>query len=86
MTTRQPVGQTGQDYAESATQAVQTGCQQIVQSARRGYEQSAGMLAQRPMQSVIAALGVGLMAGIAIGLSIGAQRRPEPSWRYNWNR
>lgn len=73
-----------QEYAESTRRAVQEGYQQVSQRARRGYEQSTEMVADRPMESIIAALGVGLITGIAIGMSIASRRAPEPSWRDRW--
>lgn len=73
-------------YAQSAGQAVRAGYQQASSSAREGYQQTSDAVAHRPMESVFAAFGVGLVTGIAIGLSIAAQRRPEPTWRDRFSR
>ncbi len=84
--TSERVKQLAHDYSESASQAFSEGYQEIADRARRGYDQTAEVVANRPFESIFAALGVGLVTGIAIGLSIGAQRRPEPSWRDHWYR
>ncbi|GAA5505857.1 CsbD family protein [Novipirellula caenicola] len=74
------------EYAETASETFREGYEQVARRAREGYEQSAEVLAQRPLESVVAALGVGLITGIAIGISIASHRQPEPSWRDRWSR
>ncbi len=61
------------EYAQSASEAVQ-----------RGYRQTTEVIAKRPAESVIAALAIGLIGGVMIGISIAEARRPEPSWRNGW--
>lgn len=80
------VSELAHDYAESTSRAVNEGYQQVAQRARQGYEQTADVVAHRPMESVFAALTIGLLSGIAIGLSMGARREPEPTWRDRWMR
>jgi ElaB/YqjD/DUF883 family membrane-anchored ribosome-binding protein len=68
------------------SRAVRRGSEQVAQRTRQSDEQTADMVAHRPLESIIAALSVGLISGIAIGLSLGAKRRPEPTWRDCWTR
>lgn len=68
-------------YAQSAGQAVRDGYQQVADSARGGFQHTSDAFSNRPMSSVSAAFGIGLLAGIAIGLSIANHRRHEPTWR-----
>jgi uncharacterized protein YjbJ (UPF0337 family)/ElaB/YqjD/DUF883 family membrane-anchored ribosome-binding protein len=82
--TTERVSQLAREYAESTSHAVQEGYQQVADRARQGYEQTADAVAHRPMESVFAALSIGLITGIAIGISIGAAHRPEPTWRDRW--
>ncbi len=74
------------NYAETASESVREGYEEVARRAREGYEQSTEVLAQRPLESVVAALGVGLITGIAIGLSIAGRRHHEPTWRDRWSR
>ncbi len=60
-------------YAQSAGDAVQ-----------RGYQQTSDAIARRPTESVLAALAVGLIGGVMLGISIAEARRPEPNWRNGW--
>ena len=53
-------------------------------SLQRGYEQTTQVIAKRPAESVVAALVVGLIGGVMIGLSVASARRPEPTWRNGW--
>lgn len=76
-----------QQYVQSAGQAVQQGYEYVADHARAGYDQTTRAISNRPAESVFAALAVGLVAGIAIGISISESRRPpEPSWRngFGW--
>lgn len=52
----------------------------ISQRTRAGYEYSTESIAKRPAESVVAAFTVGVVTGIAIGLSI-VGRRSKPTWR-----
>ncbi|MCA9132548.1 MAG: CsbD family protein [Planctomycetales bacterium] len=84
--TSERVGQLAYEYAESTGRAVREGYEQLASRARQGYEQTTDAVAHRPMESVVAALSIGLITGLAIGLSVAAQRRPEPTWRDRWTR
>ncbi len=72
------------DCMSSTGDALQQGYELVVDRARSGYEQTTQVIAKRPAESVMAALAVGLIGGIMLGISIAAARRPEPSWRNGW--
>lgn len=48
---------------------------------RDGYDQSTRAVAKHPMESVATAFGIGLLAGVAIGYSLAADRYRTPTWR-----
>ncbi|WP_146513932.1 CsbD family protein [Rubripirellula amarantea] len=52
---------------------------------RQGYERSTKAVARHPMESVATALGIGILAGIAIGYSLATDRYREPTWRERWS-
>ena len=70
--------------AQLASQAIQQGYEQVAESAQAGYDYSTAVIAKRPTESVVVALAVGLITGVAIGISIADYRRPEPNWRNAW--
>jgi uncharacterized protein YjbJ (UPF0337 family) len=78
------VGERVSEYAEMSSRAVREGYQQVAEKARHGYQQSAEVVAHRPMESLVAAFSVGLLTGLAIGLTIAADRNPQPSWQQRW--
>ncbi len=51
---------------------------------REGYEQSTKAVARHPMESVVAAAGIGVVIGIAVGYSLASDRYREPTWRERW--
>tara|TARA_A100001391_G_scaffold135816_1_gene94531 strand:+ start:407 stop:841 length:435 start_codon:yes stop_codon:yes gene_type:complete len=55
------------------------------QKLQRGYNESTRAVANHPAESVVAALGIGLLVGVAIGYSLAADRYREPTWRERWN-
>lgn len=71
-------------YAESAGGSLRDGYREVSTRAREGYAHSAEGISSHPVESVLAALSVGLITGIAIGISISHARRPEPTWRDRW--
>lgn len=73
-----------QEKTGQSREQVEAFVHEINERARAGYQYSAEAVAQRPVESVVAALAVGLITGVAIGLSIGSYRQPEPSWRDRW--
>ena len=76
--------ETTSECVQSTGKAIQQGYEQVVDRAQAGYEYSTTVIAKRPTESVLVALGVGLVTGLAIGLSIAERRRPEPNWRNGW--
>lgn len=64
---------TTSDYFQSTGDVVQ-----------RGYEQTTETISKHPAESIIAALAIGLIGGVMIGISIGEARRPQPTWRNGW--
>jgi uncharacterized protein YjbJ (UPF0337 family) len=72
------------ECVQSTGQAIQQGYQYVADHARSGYEQTTRVIANRPTESVVAALAVGLITGIAIGISLSESRRPEPTWKNGW--
>jgi uncharacterized protein YjbJ (UPF0337 family) len=63
------------EYASMAGDVVRENYDRIATEAERGYEYTARTVSRRPMESVAMALGVGLLAGFAIGLAMISKRR-----------
>lgn len=55
------------------------------QKLNQGYRESTRAVSSHPAESVVAALGVGLLLGVAIGYSLASDRYREPTWRERWN-
>lgn len=72
------------ECVQSTGQVLHQGYEYVADHARAGYEQTTRAIANRPAESVVAALAVGLITGIAIGISLAESRRPEPNWRNGW--
>jgi uncharacterized protein YjbJ (UPF0337 family) len=72
--------------AESASETLREGYEHVSETARQGYDYSVKTLSQRPLGSVATAAGVGLLLGVMLGISIGARRERELSWRERWSR
>jgi len=72
------------DYASGATESLQAGYNAVAEQTKRGYDVSAKAVSSHPFESVGTAFGVGLVAGLLIGLSMGAQRERDLSWRERW--
>lgn len=69
------VSDTASNYASSAGEALKGGYDRASQEAQRGYEYTLDTFKSRPMESVAIALGAGILAGIAIGMSMFSSRR-----------
>ncbi|TWT65027.1 CsbD family protein [Allorhodopirellula solitaria] len=52
---------------------------------QQSYQGSTEMVAKHPAESVVTALGIGLLVGAAIGYSLAADRYRQPTWRDRWN-
>lgn len=61
-------------YAEMAGEAVRENYDYISDEAQRGYDYTMKTVSHRPLESVAIALGVGLLAGLAFGLSMSGRR------------
>jgi len=72
------------EYVQATGQAIQKGYEQVTNSAQAGYEYSTDVISKRPTESVLTALAVGMITGIAIGMCMADHRRPEPTWRNAW--
>lgn len=69
-----------QEKTGQSREQVESYVNDLADRARAAYEASATMVAKRPAESVFAAFAVGIMTGVALGLSL-ANRRPNASWR-----
>jgi len=67
------LSQTASQYAEATGERL-----------RQGYDESTKVVAKHPMESVATAFGVGLLAGVVIGISLASRPYPEPTWRDRW--
>ncbi|TWU58258.1 CsbD family protein [Rubripirellula reticaptiva] len=72
--------------AENAGETLREGYEHVADAAREGYDYSVKTVSRRPLESLVAAAGVGMMLGVMIGVSIGARRERELSWRDRWSR
>ncbi|QEG42014.1 CsbD family protein [Roseimaritima ulvae] len=73
-------------YAEGAGEYVREQYQQVSNQAQRGYQQSVQTLSRRPLESAGVAFGIGLVAGLAIGLSLSSRSQPPESfWQRRWS-
>lgn len=69
-TTMGAVAATARDYARHASDSVQHVAGQATDQLRTGYKKTARFVADRPAESLLVCLGVGLLAGVAITLSL----------------
>lgn len=74
------------ELASGAGEAIQEGYDKAAEQARQGYDVAIKTVAQNPLASVGIALSVGVFFGLMMGISIGADRARELSWRDRWNR
>lgn len=70
-----------QEKTGQTREQVEAFLHEVSERTKAGYAYSAQTVAERPAEAVFAAFAVGLVTGIAIGLSIASARQPEPSWR-----
>jgi len=64
------VSETASEYAGMAGKAVRENYDQFAAEAQRGYEATLKTMHRRPLESVAIALGAGVLAGLAVGLSL----------------
>jgi ElaB/YqjD/DUF883 family membrane-anchored ribosome-binding protein len=65
------------DYASHIFDRSREGYRQAAKSAERGLRQARGVMRDNPGLTISAALGIGLLAGVIIGISLGSDR----GWR-----
>ncbi len=74
------------EYASLAGEALRGGYDTVAEQTKRGYGASVKAVSSHPLESVGTAFGIGLVAGLLIGISMGAQRERDLSWRDRWMR
>jgi uncharacterized protein YjbJ (UPF0337 family) len=74
------------EYAAAAGDTIKEGYDSVAAQTKRGYDASVKTLSRHPLESVGTAFGIGLVAGLLIGISMGAQRERDLSWRDRWSR
>jgi uncharacterized protein YjbJ (UPF0337 family) len=62
------VGETVTHAAQQAKERVREGYEQVRDSAAGGYERAGQLVSDRPMQSMAAVLGCGIVTGVVVGL------------------
>jgi len=62
--------QTARDYASRATESASDTYGNVVDQVRGGYSDAEGMVRNRPAESVAVAFGVGMIAGLLLGLTM----------------
>ncbi|MEZ6137593.1 MAG: CsbD family protein [Pirellulaceae bacterium] len=74
------------EYASSAAGSLKEGYDNVAEQTKRGYDASMKAVARHPLESVGTAFSLGVVAGLLIGLSMGAQHERNLSWRERWMR
>ena len=62
-------------YAEAAGETVRENYDRLSNEARKGYDSTAKAVSRRPIESVAIAVGAGVLAGVAIGISLASRKR-----------
>jgi len=62
--------ETVRDYAQHASESVQHTAKQASDHVRDGYDEAQRFIRNRPGESILVCLGVGLIAGVVIALSL----------------
>ncbi len=62
-------------YAEAATETVRENYDRFSTEAKKGYDSTVKAVSRRPLESVAIAVGAGMLAGVAIGLSLASRKR-----------
>ncbi len=68
------LGEQAADYASVAGEAVRDNYEQVVEGAREGYQQTLKQMKKRPLESIAVAVGVGVLTGLCVGLSLTKRR------------
>jgi uncharacterized protein YjbJ (UPF0337 family) len=67
----------GHQAYNQASEMLDEGMKQVGQKATEGYEYAKDTVARRPAESLVVAAGLGMLAGIAIGVSIYSKSRSK---------
>jgi ElaB/YqjD/DUF883 family membrane-anchored ribosome-binding protein len=57
-------------YAQRASEQLRQDYGQVVDQAREQYDRAQSLIRQRPTESIVVAFGVGLVAGVIVGLAL----------------
>tara|TARA_R110002095_G_scaffold196511_1_gene175410 strand:- start:383 stop:808 length:426 start_codon:yes stop_codon:yes gene_type:complete len=68
------ISESAAEYADAASQAVRENYDRLAADAQRGYESTVKTMRRRPLESVAIALGAGVLAGLAVGISLSSRR------------
>lgn len=68
------VTEKGQQAYSQASEMLDEGVKQVSQRAGEGYEYARETVARRPAESLAVIAGLGVLAGIAIGVSMGSKK------------
>lgn len=72
--TFQNLSEKGHQAYSQATEMLDDGMKQVSQKAGQGYEYAKDTVARRPAESLAVIAGLGVLAGIAIGVSLCSKR------------
>ncbi|HWL08571.1 MAG TPA: CsbD family protein [Planctomicrobium sp.] len=70
----QQVSDTARHFAETANQRFQEGYQEVGKQLESGYSDAKDMVQSRPLESVVAAFGIGLISGAIVALMMRSTR------------
>lgn len=70
----QQAADTARDYAQRATQSVREGYEAVEQNLEAGFEDAQEMVRARPVESLTAAFGAGLVTGVLVSLMLRSSR------------
>jgi uncharacterized protein YjbJ (UPF0337 family) len=73
-------------FASTAGDTIKQGYDGLSEQTKRGYDASVKTVSRHPLESVGTAFGVGLFAGLLVGIAMGTQRERNLSWRERWSR
>lgn len=70
----QQAAETAREYARGAARSVREGYESLEQSVEEGYSEARQVVRARPVESVAAAFGAGLVAGVIVSLMFRSSR------------
>ena len=69
------MSESAREYAEAASHSVQEGYKQMNEQFERGYAEAQQMVRSKPMESIIAAFGAGIISGVVVSLLLRPNNR-----------